>query len=218
MAILAADLHCIGDLAVDQAVAVAILREMAVGALHALLGVDVHQMDGLAGLLADIGEQFLGLGIELGIGRIDDDALLVDELALRVSPVEAELFRIFRIDDLARCIEQVAHAIALEDRAEIPAVAVIVGELRVLRLRVHIVIDAADEIDVAPLAARRRRLGVAFEHLMHFGGGRIFLLGRPHQRRVGLIVPHGVAEIAVQEDVRLVHVAVHALGRRDGAG
>ena len=184
MAILAPDLDRILHLAIDKAVAVAVLREMAIGALHPLFGVNVHQMDRLAG--------------------IDPDG---DELALALA---AEFLGIVGPDDLALGIEQIARAIALEHRAEIPAVAVVIGELRVLRPGVQI-IDVAQEIRVRPIAARVRALGVALQCGMGFGGGGIFLLRGPHQRRIRLIIPHRIAEIAVQEDVGLVHVAGHAL-------
>ena len=46
-------------------------------------------------------------------------------------------------------VEQVAFAIALEDSHEVPTVAVIVGELRLLRLRVQRR-DFLQEIDVGP--------------------------------------------------------------------
>ncbi len=39
-----------------------------------------------------------------------------------------------------------------------------------------------------------------------------------HELAVGLLVPPGVAEEGVHEEVTLVHVAGHALGARDGAG
>ena len=73
---------------------------------------------------------------------------------------------------------------------------------------------------------------------MHLGGGRVMLLlefllivflahplglrrrvvrAGPHLRRVRFIIPHRVAEVGVQEDVRLVHVAGHALRGRDRA-
>ncbi len=46
----------------------------------------------------------------------------------------------------------------------------------------------------------------------------MLLLLRPHLRRRRLVVPHGVAEPRVHEEVRLVHVADHALRGRDGVG
>src|SRR3546814_1142103 len=80
-------------------------------------------------------------------------------------------------------------------------------------------------------AARTGALRVAFERLVDLGRGRITLLlvgplivliahprrarrgvfgAGPHLRRIRFIVPHRVAEIGVQEDVRLVHVTGHA--------
>ena len=46
----------------------------------------------------------------------------------------APFLRIVGRDDLAVGVEQIALAVALEHRAEVPAVAVIVGELGVLEL------------------------------------------------------------------------------------
>ena len=73
VAVLAADLDRVGDLAVDEAVAVAVLGEMAVGALHALLGMDVHHVDRLALLLAGL-DELGGAGLPelLGIVGRDD--------------------------------------------------------------------------------------------------------------------------------------------------
>ena len=132
MAVLTADLDRVRHLAEDQAVAVAVLREMAVGALHALLGMDVHHMNRLAELLTD--------RREIGHAGL------------------AEFLRIVGRDDLAIRVEQIAGAVALVDRAEIPAMAVIIGELGVLGLQIDVVIDPAEERDIAPFSDRRRRL------------------------------------------------------------
>ena len=188
VAVLAADLHRIGDLGVDQAVAMAVLREMAIGTLQALLCVDVHHVDGFA--------------------RID---ARLDELALILA---APLLGIVMRDDIAVLVEQIALAVALQDRAEIPPVSVIIRELRVAEFGIEIV-DIAQEIDVRPFALGGRGFGIAVEHCADFRGRRIFLFLRPHVRRVGFVIPHRVAEIGIQEDVRLVHVAVHALRGRD---
>ena len=85
-----------------------------------------------------------------------------------------------RRDDVAGRVEQVALAVALEHGAEVPAVAVVVGELRVLQLRVE-VRDLLEEVDVAPQAARRRRLGIAVEDRRALLVRRVLLLLRPHR-------------------------------------
>ena len=46
----------------------------------------------------------------------------------------------------------------------------------------------------------------------------VFLLLGPHRGRVTLVIPHGVAEEGIQEDIGLVHVAIHALAGGNGAG
>ena len=108
VAVAAADLDRVGHLTHDQAAAVAVLGEVAVGALQALLGVDVHQVDSLAGVDARLGE-------------------------LRLS-VAAPFLGIVVGDDIALGVQQIAVAVAFEGGAEIPAVAVVVGELGVLQL------------------------------------------------------------------------------------
>jgi hypothetical protein len=67
-------------------------------------------------------------------------------------------------DRRALRVEERALAVALEDGAEVPAVAVVVGELGVLELRVESR-DVLQKLDVAPLAADGRALGIAVEDL-----------------------------------------------------
>ena len=87
----------------------------------------------------------------------------------------APLLRIVVGDDLAVGVQQIAVAVALEDGAEVPAMAVIVGELGVLQLRVQVE-DVAQEVEVGPLAARRGAFRIAVQDLAHLRGGRIVLL------------------------------------------
>ena len=58
--------------------------------------------------------------------------------------------------------------------------AVIVGKLRVLQLRIE-VIDVAQEIEVGPFALGRGSLRVSVKHCQLFRSRRIFLLLRPHR-------------------------------------
>ena len=169
----------------------AILREMAVCALQPFFGMNIHHMHRLAGIYP----------------RFNKFALTLF----------APFFRIVRRHYLAICIKQIALAVTLEDAAEIPAMAVIVGELCILQVGIE-VIHITQEIKIRPFALGRSCLGIAVENFELFCGCRIFLLLRPHRRRVGFVIPHRVAEIAVQEDIRLMHVAIHALRCWDGAG
>ena len=161
-------------------VAVGILAEVTIRAMHADVEMDRGQVHGL-----------------LGIRRI-------------------EFFRIGVGDRVVVLVEQGAFAVALEYRAEIPAVAVIVGKLRVLQSRVEFR-NVLQKFGIAPLPAHRSALGVAVEDAPPFCVRRVTLLLRPHRRRVGLVVPHRHAVETVDEYVRLVHVANHALRRRNRA-
>ena len=119
---------------------------------------------------------------------------------------------------LSSQIEQIAFAILLEDGAEDPAVAVIIGELRVLELRIQFR-DLLQEIQVAPKPARGRRLRIALRRRCTSSSSVGFvLLLRIHEFAVGLLVPPGVTEIRIHEEIALVHVAVHALARWESSG
>ena len=96
VAVRAFDLDRRRDLAVEVPVAVRVLAEMAVDAVHA--DVEVYRRE---------------------VHR-----------SLRVRRIEP--LRILVGDDIAVLVEQVALAVALVDRAEIPAVAVVVGELGIV--------------------------------------------------------------------------------------
>ena len=95
--------------------------------------------------------------------------------------------------------------------------AVVIGELGVLEFGVQLT-DVRQEFRIAPFTPNRRLFGVALVDGADFRGTWVSLFLRPHEGRVGFVIPHGVAEKRVHEDVRLVHVADHALARRDGAG
>ncbi len=128
-----------------------------------------------------------------------------------------ELVGIVRRDDLAVLVEKIAVAVLLEDGAEDPAVAVVIGELRVLQLRIQLG-DLLEEIQVAPQSARRGGLGVLQRCTDLLLVARVVLLLRVHELAVGLLVPPGVAEVRIHEAVALVHVTDHALAARDRGG
>ena len=127
-----------------------------------------------------------------------------------------ELVRIVVVNDGALGVEQRALAVALEDGPKIPAVPVVVGKLGVFQAGIELA-DVFQEIGIAPVAARGRFFRVARLDRADLGVGRILLLLRPHRRRVRLVIPHRVAVEGIDENVRLVHVARHALRGRDGA-
>ena len=115
-------------------------------------------------------------------------------------------------------VEQVALAILLEDGAEHPAVAVEVGELRVLQLRV--------ELGRAGAAARNSGSDHRPRDARCLPGLRISIATRSrpsdsrlrrriHQLAVGFVVPPHVAEVGVHHVRAGVDVADHALAGRD---
>src|SRR5208283_4701124 len=95
------------------------------------------------------------LHAEIDMDRVEMDGLL-------------EFLRVVRRDDVVAVVEEVAVAVALEDRTEIPAMPVIVGELGVVEPRVQLA-DLGAELGVGPLAAHDRRLGVALERRTYLG-------------------------------------------------
>ncbi len=176
VAIHAVDLDRRPRLGVQAAVAVVVLLEVAVHAVHPLLEVDVLQVDG-----------FL------------------------------ELLRVVVLDDAALRIEQVALAVALEHGAEDPSVAVEVGELGGLELGVQRS-DVVEELGIGPEPPERGPLGVLALDGVPLGGGELALPRRVHHLPVGLVVPPGVAEVGRDHVGPRVHVAGHALARRDRTG
>ena len=105
----------------------------------------------------------------------------------------------------------------LEDRAKDPAVAVKVGELRVLRLRVQVG-DPFQERRVGPVALRRRLVRVRHHRPGEFLGGRVFLLLGVHQLAVGLFVPPHVTCIRIEHICAGMDMADDALAGGDGHG
>ena len=127
-----------------------------------------------------------------------------------------ELLGIVGIDNLAFGVEQIALAVLLEDRAEIPAMTVIIGKLRILELWIK-QRDILQEIRIGPFATDHCTFGVPFKRFMLLSIGGIALLLGPHERRIGFVVPHGVAKIGIHENIGLMHVAIHALRGRNSA-
>ena len=180
-----------------------VLLEVAVDAVHPLLEMDVLQVHGDAGPAV---RPVLDRGLECDLRVFGRD----------------------RIDDPTDRVEQVSLAVVLEDCPEHPPVAVEVGELRepesgvqLRRPRQEVGARAfADlahriRIEVGPESADGGRLGVLAEARELLFGRRTALVPRVHELAVGLVVPPGIAEIAVREAGAGMHVTDDALARRD---
>ena len=113
-------------------------------------------------------------------------------------------------------VEQVAFAILFENGAKDPAVTVIIGKLGVLELRIQLG-DIFEEIGVAPKPARRGGFRINGCRPNEFVIGRVVLDLGIHEFAIGFLVPPGVTEIRIHEQIALMHVAVHALAGRNRA-
>ena len=123
-------------LAVELSIAVIVLLEMAIDALHSFFEMDVLQVNGFVEFLWIVGS-----------------------------------------DDLIVCVEQIALAVPLEHGAEHPAVAVKIGELRFVQLRVEFrTARLCQKFRIGPQAARCGTFRIALRDLILFFFGRIALL------------------------------------------
>ena len=127
-----------------------------------------------------------------------------------------ELHRVIVRDVIVVEVQQVALAVLLEHRAKDPAVPVIIRELRLLQLGIQLG-DLLQELHIAPQPARCRRFRILLHRFDHLRRRRVLLLLRIHEFTVALLIPPDVAKVRIHEEIPLVHVAVHALRRRDGA-
>src|SRR5208282_3003689 len=162
---------------VNFAVAVIVLGEVTIGALHTFFQMNVGQMHG-----------FL------------------------------EALRIIEGDGAAVFIQPVPFPVVVVDAAENPAVAVEIGELRGLELRVEF--GAAgffEKLGIAPQAAGGSGFGIAQIGLIFFFFRGIVLLGGIHFVRINFVVPPGQAEIGGDHVRARMNMANHALAGRNGA-
>ena len=118
-------------------------------------------------------------------------------------------------NEVVLAVAQDSLAVVLEDRAKDPAVPVIIGKLRVLQFRVQLgVFRRKSRSPQRPRAAAASGLSGWSGRVRH---RRIVLHFGIHEFAVGFLVPPGVAEIRIHKQIALMHVAVHALARRDRA-
>ena len=134
MAVDAGNLDGVARLAVELSVAVAVLFEVAVDAVHAAFEMDVLQVHG----------QPARFCIRLRASRLRRP--LIRRTRVGVVHGRGELLRRGLLHDVARAVEQIALAIALEHGAEQPSMTV---EVREARLTQRVV-----ECQPAGLAAR----------------------------------------------------------------
>ena len=198
------------DFSVKLGIAVHVLDEVAVDAVHSLLEVDVELMDGQPVALCACGPvkcgQLFGRGIFCAIPLLE----------LVGHPYRGHQGRRRIVGDrLAAVVEQLAMPVFLEDRAKDPAVAMIVSKLRVFRLWVQVG-DPLQKRRVRPLALRRRLVRVRHHRAGELLGGRMFLFLGVHQLAVGLFVPPHVASVRIEDICTRVDMTDNALAGGDG--
>ena len=212
VAIDAADLDRGAHLAVQPGVAVGVLNEVAVDAVHPLLHVDVEEMDrepvALGGDLLLLGADFLP---RLSCRAAVD---LLDPLRHRHRRPQRRIAGIR--DRLAAVIKHHPPAVMLEDRPVGPSVAVEIGELRVLRAVVEVG-EIGEELRIGEPVLRRRFVRVGERDVDRLFRGRIALLVRVDQIAVGFFVPPHVADVAVHHRRAGMDVADDALAGGDPA-
>ena len=212
VAIDAADLDRRADLAVEPGVAVGVLDEVAVDAVHPLLHVDVEEMDGepvaLGGDLLLLGADFLP---RLSCRAAVD---LLDPLRHRHRRPQRGIAGIG--DRLTAVVEHHPPAVVLEDGPIGPPVAMEIGKLRVLRAVVEIG-EVGEKLRIGEPVLRRRLVRIGKRDVDHLLRGRIALLVWVDQIAVRFLVPPHVADVAVHHRRAGVDVADDALARGDSA-
>ena len=201
----AVDLDGIARLAVQVAVAVAVLREVAVDALHPPLEMNVLQVHRHACFRR--------------LARRLRDRLAVLSNKRRHALVRhggRETVGARVLHGMILGVDQISMTVALEDGAKDPAVSVKIGELRVRELRVEFGrARLRQERRITPQAANGAALGVAALHVGAFCRGEMGRNGRIHPASVGFVVPPGEPEVARHHVGAGMYVAHDALARRN---
>src|ERR1051325_6867705 len=119
--------------------------------------------------------------------------------------------------DVPLVIQQIPFPVTLEHRAEIPPVPMVVGKLCMFELTVELT-HLCEKFWIRPLPSNGCLFRISIENLPFLFLSWVLLLLRPHRFAIGLVIPHCVTQIAIHEDVGLMHMARHALACRNGFG
>src|SRR5271163_1142767 len=92
-----------------------------------------------------------------------------------------------------------------------------IRELRILQVFVELRrANLLQKFNIAPVPSWRRALRIANPNIVNLLLGRVLLLRRVHLVTIDFVVPPGVAEVSRLHVSARMHVADHALTRRDG--
>src|ERR1700688_1526711 len=116
-------------------------------------------------------------------------------------------------------VQPIAFAVVIEYRAKDPAMAVKVGKLCGLQLRIkYRAAELLQKFIVVPQATSGGTFRIAYQRLVALLFAGIALLRRIHFVAVDFVVPPRQSEIGGDHVRSRMNVADHALARRDGAG
>ena len=213
MAIDAGNFNGTAHFHLQPCVAMHVLHEVAIDAVHAFFNMDVHQMHGQAGAFVGVfGIAFLARFCEVGVVRFFGmtDLQVAHHLDSTLEVRSRDIG-----NRVAVVVDHVSFVIAAENGSENPAVAVEVGELSLTHLAVEIG-EIGKELGVRPQAAL-----AAFLRVGHAGANNLLsvlfrLAWRIHEIAIGLKVPPGVTQVAVHDCCARVNVTRHALAGGDG--
>ena len=173
------------------------------------MAIDAGDGDGIADFAVEVAVA-VDIDIEVAIGALHSFG-------------EVDIFEVngaFEIamgDDLVIEVEAITLAILFKNGTEHPPVAVIIGHLGVFEFGVEFG-GFFEEVAISPEAASGGGFGVLDGGTDEFAIGGIVLFFGVEEFSVGFLIPPSITEVRVYEGIALVHVAVHALAGRDGAG
>ena len=173
------------------------------------VAIDAGDGDGIADFAVEVAVA-VDIDIEVAIGALHSFG-------------EVDIFEVngaFEIavgDDLVIEVEAITLAILFKNGTEHPPVAVIIGHLGVFEFGVKFG-GFFEEVAISPEAASGGGFGVLDGGTDEFAIGGIVLFFGVEEFSVGFLIPPSITEVRVYEGIALVHVAVHALAGRDGAG
>src|SRR5215510_4267708 len=190
--IYAIDLNCCSNFPVQLSIAVVVLFEVTINAVHALFFVNVLHVNRNAVSPGAVAYWFIDRSLEFFVGQFTDRIVLG--------------------------IEKIAFSVVFENIAIYPTVSIEICKLSVFQLRIHVVADLLQEVEFAPLAPERRLFRVPQDCVSSLFRTELSFLLRIHLVAVCLEIPPHRTEIRVQHCCPGMHMTDDTLARRNRPG